>query len=357
MPPVATADSQRSSDEDSDSSDSSDDHPYPGAEADDSDFDELGADDFPTYFSERDGRLFHSHDSSPYPLPVDTPEQERMNVLHRALFELIGAHHPASCPVRDVLAPHPTRQKYALDMCTGTGKWLIDVARAFPHVAFRGFDIVPIATRYPPENVQFLLHDVNTAAPWEAGTFDLVHTRSVSMAVTSYPAFIAEAARLLRPGGLFISSEWARALYLDPTHAPAAASAGQAPRPAAATPAIAAFFAALHAALAALGLQPTAPPIASLLQAAPALFGTSSIHAETHMVPLGAWHPSPNMRRIGRALRTSFLRYMDSVQPLLSESGGLSPDALAQMYAGTRAEVRSVPGLVAVFHTVHARRV
>lgn len=37
---------------------------------------ELTAEQFPLHFSERDGRLFHSSHSSPYPLPVDTPEQE-----------------------------------------------------------------------------------------------------------------------------------------------------------------------------------------------------------------------------------------------------------------------------------------
>lgn len=37
---------------------------------------ELAAGDFPTYFSERGGRLFHAHASSLYPLPVDTPEQQ-----------------------------------------------------------------------------------------------------------------------------------------------------------------------------------------------------------------------------------------------------------------------------------------
>jgi len=35
----------------------------------------LSPDEFPAYFTERGGRLFHST-LSPYPLPVDTPEQE-----------------------------------------------------------------------------------------------------------------------------------------------------------------------------------------------------------------------------------------------------------------------------------------
>lgn len=40
-----------------------------------SDVTELEEYDFPDHFFERDGRLFHSHGSLPYPLPVDGPEQ------------------------------------------------------------------------------------------------------------------------------------------------------------------------------------------------------------------------------------------------------------------------------------------
>lgn len=75
------------------------------------------------------------------------------------------------------------------------------MAELYPHVQFRGMDIgeltllllseyvtdpdlVPIATRYPPENVRFELRDVNASLPWGENTFDLVHARSVSMAVS-----------------------------------------------------------------------------------------------------------------------------------------------------------------------------
>lgn len=37
---------------------------------------EVGDEEIPGYFEERAGRLFHSHGGLPYPLPVDTPEQE-----------------------------------------------------------------------------------------------------------------------------------------------------------------------------------------------------------------------------------------------------------------------------------------
>lgn len=37
---------------------------------------EVRSDEIPQYFEEREGRLFHSHGSSPYPLPVDADEQQ-----------------------------------------------------------------------------------------------------------------------------------------------------------------------------------------------------------------------------------------------------------------------------------------
>jgi hypothetical protein len=53
---------------------------------------ELTADDFPSYFSERGGRLFHSHHSSPYPLPADTPEQQ-VKISCITLSRAIEAYH------------------------------------------------------------------------------------------------------------------------------------------------------------------------------------------------------------------------------------------------------------------------
>jgi hypothetical protein len=41
---------------------------------------ELGSDEFPSYFIERRARLF-SANSTPYLLPVDTPEQEVADLL------------------------------------------------------------------------------------------------------------------------------------------------------------------------------------------------------------------------------------------------------------------------------------
>ncbi|KAJ7092438.1 S-adenosyl-L-methionine-dependent methyltransferase [Mycena belliarum] len=336
-------------DEDSDTaSDDESEYPasYPGAEQIDSEFEELQPDDFPTYFSERNGRLFHSHGGSPYPLPVDTPELERMNVSHLALFELIGGHYPSSCPVSDVLLEEPGRQKFALDLCTGTGKWAMDVAYDFPHVAFRGIDIVPIATQFPLPNVQFTMHDVNTPTTWAAGTFDLIHGRSITMAVTSYPTLLIEVVRLLRPRGLLLSGEWGRYPSFHPSFAPRT--------PATHAPALSAFYAHLYTALAQRRLLPITPPVAPLLAQTHAF---TDIVADEFYMPIGAWHPDPAMRQLGRVFRVVFLRYIASVRPMLAESGVATPEALDDMYQRVERELRTVAGLVGVFHTVHARKI
>ncbi|KAJ7060184.1 S-adenosyl-L-methionine-dependent methyltransferase [Mycena amicta] len=327
-----------------------------GEFSEDSDMEELETTDFPTYFVERDGRLFHSHQTSPYPLPVDTPEQERMNVQHRILFELLGTHYPPNCPVPAVLAQDPVRRRYVLDVCTGTGKWVMDMARDFPHVAFRGYDIVPIVTRYPLPNVQFSIHDVNTIAPWGPGTFDLVHARSISMATVNFPALIAESARLLRPGGLFIAGEWSRMLFTVPAPGtPATAT----PVTQQTAPFLTAFFGALHAALTTPpNPLPASPPlVAQLIAGQPNNFHPASITVATHFVPLGPWQPQANLQRIGRAFRNVFRAYMNSVRPLLANKSGLAPPVLAQVYTGARLELRNVQGIVALYNTVYARRI
>ncbi len=92
---------------------------------------------------------------------------------------------------------------------TGHPLRVMEMARAFPDAWFRGIDIgssassfwpddsclyllsVPIATRYPLDNVQFELQDISsTPYRWGPGTVDLIHARDMALAVTvSYDAF------------------------------------------------------------------------------------------------------------------------------------------------------------------------
>ena len=86
------------------------------------------------------------------------------------------------------------------------------MARDFPDVRFYGVDIgacprsppaaacpdagwradhrasaVPIATRYPPRNVQFEMHDIKESFRFDSASIDFVHARMISLAVCLPP--------------------------------------------------------------------------------------------------------------------------------------------------------------------------
>ncbi|EIM80241.1 uncharacterized protein STEHIDRAFT_126204 [Stereum hirsutum FP-91666 SS1] len=180
------------------------------------------------------GPLFHSHGTSQYryPLPVDGPEQQRLDAhlkIHTLVFGTL--YHG---PVDEVLSspsssstanfasidtPSPTtRKKMVVDLGTGTGKWVMAMAEKFPHVKFRGIDLAPIATRYPLPNVRFEIADVTEPYRFAEGSVDMVHARVTLLSSHAYTSLLHNTARVLRPGGLFLSYEWGLYPALHPDH-------------------------------------------------------------------------------------------------------------------------------------------
>ncbi|KAF8991325.1 S-adenosyl-L-methionine-dependent methyltransferase [Cyathus striatus] len=306
---------------------------------------ELTTESFPGYFDERDGRLFHSNSRSAYPLPADTPEQERMNVMHNILKRLIGACYVG--PVPSILSQtNDESHKLVLDLCTGTGKWVMEMARLFPSVLFRGIDIVPIATRYPLPNVRFEIHDVNSGLRWGDGSIDVVHARSVSMAIRDYPTMLMEVARVLRSGGLFVSVEWGRYPYfhpsfgIDPQQVPGY------------TPASSHFFDVVNDAVRERGIYPIAGDVPNML-ANTRLF--RNVTTQFCYIPIGPWYPDVPMQRVGHAYRAAVMRYANSATPMLLDAGW-SEQQVETIIDDLRAELLTVRGLVGVYHIVYAHR-
>lgn len=304
-----------------------------------SDVTELEAIDFPDHFSERDGRLFHSHGSLPYPLPVDGHEHVRLNSLHKILRDTVEFHHIG--PVAEVLSDG--RQKRVLDLCTGTGGWPMDMARLFPRVKIYGVDIVPIATRQPEPHVQFEIHDITERFRWNDGAMDFVHARNIDLAVTDYPVLLREVARLLRPEGLFFSGEIARSIEIS--HTFPADLVHQAPR-------ARRFYEVINHILKLRNLDVIADKIPGFIMQSEQ-FTVPII--QTFHIPIGDWHPDGIMKRVGKRYLTTLKGFAESLIPLLRETGMTQHDIEAHV-AGFIHDVENVRGLVGVYHTVWARK-
>ncbi|KAK7026026.1 hypothetical protein VNI00_015743 [Paramarasmius palmivorus] len=291
-----------------------------------------------------DGRLYTSSTTAPYPLPVDTPEMSRVDVQHGILRDLIGENYVG--PVLAVLAPENGRRKTVVDIGTGRGKWLIEMAAEFPHVDFIGLDIVPISPQYDlPANVLFEVHDINEQTRFAAGSVDFFHARSVSMTVRDFGTIINEAARILRPGGLFFSGEWTRSAAFHPQMN--------------LTPTVDAvhfshFFQVLGSALEqARGILPVADTIPQKILDT-GLF--RDITAQLFRMPIGdegPWQGDQEWMRLGKVYRACIRRYVASCKRVLLEVG-LTETQYDALYQNVLAEINNVPGLIGEYNTVCA---
>lgn len=138
-----------------------------------------------------------------YPLPAgDPPEIERLNGQHQLIREAKGKLHYA--PLRN--------PRWILDVASGTGIWADEMAQRFARSAIvigldknAEYDAYARAHRHHPfaANYLFVRADCLHPFPFAANQFDYTHSRLVApfLPWSSWPAYLAEMARVTRPGG------------------------------------------------------------------------------------------------------------------------------------------------------------
>jgi hypothetical protein len=154
---------------------------------------------------------------------------------------------------------------------------------------------------------------------------------------------MAEMARVLRPGGLFISIEWSPFVTMHPlihadfsTHAPASYR----------------FFNAVNEALRSVRDRPIEEDVASLLSNSERFV---DISATTHYIPIGSWPTDMFLRGIGEANLQAQERYADSIRHVLLDASWEETD-VEQLVTDHVNELRSVDGMATVCYTVYARK-
>ncbi len=111
----------------------------------------------------------------------------------------------------DAVDPRPGQR--ALDVGCGNGAAAIHVARTFG-LSVVGVDVDPAQIRAASESgadvpeVRFQVADA-TSLPFGDGEFDLVYTSKTTHHIPDWPRALAEMARVLRPGGRLVYSDFA----------------------------------------------------------------------------------------------------------------------------------------------------
>ncbi|RKP10543.1 S-adenosyl-L-methionine-dependent methyltransferase [Thamnocephalis sphaerospora] len=145
-------------------------------------------------FSYTGGRRYHNEPNAPYPLPNDLDEVDRLDLQHYAIQQVTQKRYHAPL----------TSPKRAIDIGTGSGVWMMEMATDFPSCEFLGVDIAPLQpTTILPRNCRFEMANALEGLPHADGYFDYVRH---SLLVTAVPkekwqTYVNECARICASGG------------------------------------------------------------------------------------------------------------------------------------------------------------
>jgi ubiquinone/menaquinone biosynthesis C-methylase UbiE len=104
-----------------------------------------------------------------------------------------------------------------LDIGCGPGEWVVEMAVRHPTCEIVGLDISQRMVEYARSysrvhrlsNTRFLVGDARQLLPLPDQSFDMINARVIMsfQSVTTWPVFLSECYRLLRPGGIMCSTE------------------------------------------------------------------------------------------------------------------------------------------------------
>ncbi|RDX51938.1 hypothetical protein OH76DRAFT_1481027 [Lentinus brumalis] len=161
-------------------------------------------------YREEFGRGINNY-SEVYRLPADDEEFERLDHQHIMFMEVMGKYPP---PLPEILADDtPGVTKAALDLGCGSGSWVLDVVRDFPHISAVAVDLVPMQATNMPPNLRSEVDDVNLGLQHFYDSFDVAHARLISSGIRDYKGLIDNMAQTLRPRGLLQVAEFDFRVY------------------------------------------------------------------------------------------------------------------------------------------------
>ncbi|KAI0308063.1 S-adenosyl-L-methionine-dependent methyltransferase [Multifurca ochricompacta] len=156
-----------------------------------------------TSYRQEYGRGLNNY-SEVYQLPADDEELDRLDKQHGMFKKIMGAYPPS---MAEVMADDTSGEiKSVLDLGCGSGNWIMEVARDFPHCQAVAVDLVPMQSmqRYASklQPCRSEVDDINIGLQHFYGDFNVVHARLISSGIRDFPSLIDHISQCLRPGGL-----------------------------------------------------------------------------------------------------------------------------------------------------------
>ncbi|KAG8750276.1 hypothetical protein FRC12_012958 [Ceratobasidium sp. 428] len=269
----------------------------------------------------RHGRQFHDTNSN-YGLPNDEGEHARLNHQHEAMKIMLGSNYTAPLPELNA----GTGPRRILDIASGSGQWILEIAKEFPKAEVIGIDLSDpgLSQSEIPNNSRFVIGDITKPLPFKKASFDVVQMRVVP-SVQEREAIYKEIHRVLQPGGLILlvePGENASSIGLDPPvmteSIKAISSIGhiEASRaPAAPT--------------SSKGSWSIATRIATDLRNSPSMW--TNINEKRLVIPIGVWTDDVAGQNAGKLLQHCTTELIKGFRPSLIDEGVLSGDQVDDM--------------------------
>ncbi|KAG9078554.1 hypothetical protein FS749_009403 [Ceratobasidium sp. UAMH 11750] len=153
-----------------------------------------------TKFRELYGRQVNALNER-YKLPADSKEMQ-----HRSQTIAMGGLYPESYAevMRQQLRSQNRGAVQIADFGSGSGDWISEMAREFPHAQAIGIDLAPSSPVDVPSNVRQAPTDINQDMSEYYGKLDMIQVRSVITGIADYPTFLEIVWRCLKPGGILM---------------------------------------------------------------------------------------------------------------------------------------------------------
>jgi len=112
---------------------------------------------------------FHGIITNVYNLPNDDHEIDRLDKLHFVMKSILRSN---------IIVPVPPNPTMMLDVGTGPGHWVIEVADKYGSANVIGIDLSPIQPEDVPPNAEFRVADLTEDMyMFHDNSMDLVHSR------------------------------------------------------------------------------------------------------------------------------------------------------------------------------------